>query len=104
MRYLVIVKASEESEAGVLPKPEEFAEMGKFNDELIAAGVMLAGEGITPTSQGKRIRFNGADRQLINGPFTPARDQFAGYWIWKVNSEQEAIDWLKRAPFSKGEE
>ena len=104
MRVMVLVKASKESEAGVLPDEKILTEMGKFNEQLVKAGVMLAGEGLQPSSKGARIRFDGAKRTVLDGPFTEAKELVAGYWVWQVKSRQEAIDWLKRAPFGDGEE
>lgn len=103
MRFMVLVKANKESEAGVLPSRELLAEMGKFNQELIKAGVMLSGDGLHASSKGARVRFSGDKRTVIDGPFAETRELVAGYWLWKVNSKQEAIDWLKRAPFRDGE-
>ena len=104
MRFLVLVKANAESEAGVLPKESEFAEMGKFNEELVKAGVMLAGEGLHPSSKGARVRFDGKKRTVIDGPFAETKELVAGFWIWQVKSKEEAIEWLKRAPFDGGAE
>jgi len=103
MRVMVIVKASKESEAGVMPSAELLNEMGKFNEKLVAAGVMLAGDGLHPSSKGKRIRF-GHDTVVIDGPFAETKELIAGFWIWKVNSMDEAVEWLKRAPFGGGAE
>ena len=103
MRVMVIVKASEESEAGVLPSPELFAEMGKFNDELIKAGVMLAGEGLKSSAYGVRVKFD-EQRTVIDGPFSETKELAAGFWLWKVKSLEDAISWLKRAPFGGGTE
>lgn len=104
MRVMVIVKASKESEAGVLPTPEEFSRMGKFNEELAKAGVMLEGDGLHPTSKGKRVRFEGSKRTVIDGPFAETKELIAGYWLWQVRSMDEAVEWLKRAPFDGGTE
>jgi hypothetical protein len=104
MRVMVIVKASKESEAGVLPSTEILAKMGKYNEELVKAGVMLAGDGLQPTSKGKRIRFSGDKRTVIDGPFTESKELIAGYWMWQVRSMDEAVEWLKRAPFDGGTE
>jgi hypothetical protein len=104
MRVIVLVKANEDSEAGVLPTTEELAEMGKFNEELVKAGIMLAGEGLKDSSQGKRVRFSGADRTVLDGPFTETKELVAGFWIWEVASIEEAVEWLKRAPFDGGNE
>ncbi|HEX4388299.1 MAG TPA: YciI family protein [Steroidobacteraceae bacterium] len=99
MRVMVIVKASKDSEAGVLPSRELLTAMGNFNEELVKAGVMLAGEGIKPSSQGVRVRFGGGKTTLIDGPFTETKELVAGYWLWQVKSMDEAIAWLRRAPF-----
>ena len=104
MRVMVFVKASRESEAGQMPSRELLAEMGKFNEQLANAGVMLAGEGLHPSSKGKRIRFSGASRTVIDGPFTETKELIAGFWLWKVKSMDEAVEWLKRAPFDGGTE
>lgn len=98
MRFMIIVKASRNSEAGVLPSTELMTEMGKFNEELMKAGVMLAGEGLHPTSKGARVRFSGRERTVIDGPFTEAKDLVAGFWLWQVKSREEAIEWVKRCP------
>ena len=103
MRFMVIVKASKDSEAGVLPSQEELAEMGKFNEELAKAGVMLAGEGLQASSKGARVRFEGKKRTVIDGPFAETKELVAGFWLWQVRSKEEAIEWLKRAPFREGE-
>ncbi len=104
MRFLVLVKASPESEAGVMPKRSELAEMGKFNEELVKAGVMLAGEGLHPSSKGVRVKFEGKKRTVTDGPFAETKELVAGFWIWQVKSKEEAIEWLKRAPFDGGTE
>lgn len=105
MRVMVIVKASKQSEAGVMPSAQLLQAMGKFNEALVAAGVMQAGEGLKPSSQGARVRFSGDQRSVIDGPFTETKELIAGYWIWKVASMREAIDWLKRCPCpTEGEE
>jgi hypothetical protein len=104
MRVIVIVKASKESEAGVMPDTAALAAMGKYNDQLANAGIMLAGEGLHPTSKGKRVRFSGTERTVIDGPFAETKELIAGYWIWKVKSMNEAIEWLKKAPFDGGTE
>jgi hypothetical protein len=103
MRFMVIVKANKDSEAGVLPTEQELTEMGKFNEELVKAGVMLAGEGIQPSSKGARVRFDGKKRTVIDGPFAETKELVAGFWLWQVKSKEEAIEWLKRAPFREGE-
>jgi len=99
MRFMILVKADENSEAGVLPDEKILKEMGKYNEELVKAGVMLAGEGLHPTSKGARVRFSGGKRTVIDGPFTEAKELVAGFWLWQVRSKEEAIEWLKRAPF-----
>jgi hypothetical protein len=98
MRFMVIVKASKESEAGVMPNQKLLAEMGKFNEELVKAGVLLAGEGLHPTSKGKRVKFSGAKRSVVDGPFTETKELIAGFWLWQVRSLEEAIEWVKRCP------
>ena len=104
MRFMMIVKASKESEAGIMPKPELLEAMGKFNEEMVKAGVMLAGEGLHPSSKGARVKFSGEKRTVIDGPFTEAKELIAGYWIWQVSSKEEAIEWVKRCPNPTGEE
>jgi hypothetical protein len=101
---MVIVKASKESEAGQMPSEQLLREMGNYNEQLVNAGIMLAGEGLHPTSKGKRVRFSGANKTVIDGPFAETKELIAGYWIWKVKSMDEAVDWLKRAPFDGGTE
>jgi hypothetical protein len=104
MRYMVIVKANEDTEKGVLPTQEEFAEMGAFNEELVKAGVMLAGEGLTPSSQGARVRFGKDGRTtVLDGPFAETKELVAGFWILQVSSREEVIEWVKKAPFRDGE-
>jgi hypothetical protein len=103
MRFMIIVKASKESEAGAMPSQQLLTEMGKFNEELAKAGVLLAAEGLQPTSKGARVRFSGGKRTVIDGPFAETKELIAGFWIWQVKSKQEAIDWLKRAPFEETE-
>ena len=98
MRVMVIVKASPESEAGVLPSEEMLAAMGAFNEQLVNAGVMLAGEGLKDSSQGKRIRFSGAGREVIDGPFAETKELIAGFWLWEVKSMEEAVEWARRCP------
>lgn len=98
MRFMVIVKASKNSEAGVLPNEKLLAEMGKYNEELVKAGVMLAGEGLQPSSKGARVRFSGDKKTVTNGPFSETKQLVAGFWLWKCQSLQEAIDWAKRCP------
>jgi hypothetical protein len=104
MRVMVIVKASKESEAGILPDTEILTKMGKFNEELVKAGIMLAADGLQPTSKGKRVKFSGEKRTVIDGPFTEAKELIAGFWLWQVRSMEEAVEWLKRAPFDGGAE
>jgi hypothetical protein len=104
MRFMVLVPGSPESEAGVMPSTEGLEEMTKYNEELVKAGVMLAGDGLHPTSKGAKVRFNRGERTVIDGPFTEAKELVAGYWIWECGSRDEAIEWLKRAPFDDGVE
>ena len=104
MRFMVIVKATKESEAGVMPSTQLLTEMGKYNEELVKAGIMTAGEGLHPTSKGKRVRFNGRERTVIDGPFAETKELIAGFWMWEVKSMDEAVEWLKRAPFDGGTE
>ena len=104
MRVMVIVKADKNSEAGVLPSKELLSEMGKYNEELVKAGVMLAGEGLHASSKGVRVRFSEGKRTVIDGPFTETKELIAGFWLWQVRSMEEAIEWLKRAPFDGGTE
>lgn len=99
MRVMVIIKANAESEAGVMPSEKLLTDMGKFNEELVNAGIMLDGEGLHPSSKAKRVRFSGGKRIVTDGPFAETRELIAGYWIWKVNSMDEAIEWVKRIPF-----
>jgi hypothetical protein len=103
MRFMVIVKANKDSEAGVLPDQKMLTEMGKFNEELVKAGVMLAGEGLQASSKGARVRFEGDKKTVIDGPFAESKELVAGFWLWQVKSKAEAIEWLKRAPFQEGE-
>jgi hypothetical protein len=103
MRFMVLVKANKDSEAGVMPDRKILTEMGKFNDELVKAGVMLAAEGLHASSKGARVRFDGQKRTVIDGPFTEAKELVAGYWLWQCKSKEEAIEWLKRAPFDQTE-
>ena len=102
MRVMVLVKADSNSEAGVMPNKELLTDMGKFNEELVKAGVMLAGEGLHPTSKGKRVRFEGSKRAVIDGPFAETKELVAGFWLWQVKNIDEAVEWLKRAPFDGG--
>src|SRR3989442_4879124 len=103
MRFMVIVKADKNSEAGVMPGNELLTELGKFNDQLANAGVMLAGEGLHPSSKGARVRFSGGKTTVIDGPFAETKELVAGFWLWKCKSKEEAIEWLKRAPFDETE-
>ena len=103
MRFMVMVKANPDSEAGKLPSQDVFEEMGKFNEEMVRAGVMLAGEGLHPTSKGARMRFDGSKRTVIDGPFTESKELIAGFWLISVKSKEEAIEWMKRSPFQDGE-
>ncbi|HJT65115.1 MAG TPA: YciI family protein [Pyrinomonadaceae bacterium] len=103
MRVMVIVKANEESEAGIID-PAAFEKMGTYNEELVKAGIMLEGEGLQPSSKGKRVKFSGTNRIVTDGPFAETRELIAGFWIWKVKSIEEAVEWLKRAPFGDGVE
>ena len=98
MRFMVMVKATKDSEAGVLPDEKLLADMGKFNEELVKAGIMLAGEGLQPSSKGARVRFSGTKRTVIDGPFAETKELIAGFWMWKVKSKEEAIEWVKRCP------
>ena len=104
MRVMVIIKANAVSEAGVMPGEKMLTEMGKFNEELVKAGVMLAGEGLHPSSKGKRVRFEGTQKTVIDGPFAETKELIAGFWLWQVKSKEEAVEWLKRAPFDGGTE
>ena len=103
MRVMVIVKADKESEAGVLPSTELLTQMGKYNEELAKAGIMLAGEGLQASSKGKRVRFSGNKKTVIDGPFSETKELIAGFWLWQVRSMDEAVEWLKRAPFQEAE-
>ena len=104
MRVMVLVKASEESEAGAMPSEQMLADMGKYNEELARAGVLLAADGLHPSSKGKRVRFSADQKTVIDGPFAETKELIAGYWIWQVRSMEEAVEWLKRAPFGGGAE
>ena len=104
MRFMILVKADKSSEAGILPDEKILTEMGKFNEQLVKAGVMLAGEGLQPSSKGARVRFDGSKRTVIDGPFAETKELIAGFWLWQVKSKEEAIEWLKRAPFGGGTE
>lgn len=103
MRVMVIVKATEDSEAGRMPTTDELNDMGKFNADLVAAGIMLAGEGITPSSRGKRVRFSDKRATVVDGPFAETKELVSGFWIWEVSSLDEAMEWAKRVPFVDGE-
>lgn len=103
MRYMMIVKADPRTEAGVMPTEQELADMAKFNEQLINAGVMLAGDGLHPSSKGAKVRFDGSKRTVIDGPFTEAKELIAGFWLLQVKSKEEAIEWAKRVPFTEGE-
>src|SRR5437588_10884689 len=103
MRFMVIVKADKDSEAGIMPSKQLLTDMGKFNEELANAGVMLAGEGLHPSSKGARVKFSGGQKSVIDGPFAETKELVAGFWLWKCKSLAEAIDWLKRAPFEETE-
>jgi hypothetical protein len=104
MRFMILVKADKNSEAGILPSTELLAAMGKFNEELIKAGVMLAGEGLQASSKGARVRFSGSKRTVVDGPFAETKELVAGFWLWQVRSKEEAIEWVKRAPMPDGSE
>ena len=104
MRFMVIVKASKESEGGIMPDRKLLTEMGRYNEELSKAGVFLAGEGLHPTSKGKRVKFSGTQKTVIDGPFAETKELIAGYWLWQARSMDEAVEWLKRAPFDGGTE
>jgi len=104
MRVMVIIKANADTEAGKLPSVEEFAEMGRFNEELVKAGVMLAGDGLQPTARGVRVRFGNGRGTVIDGPFTESKELIAGFWLWQVRSMEEAVEWMRRSPFIKGTE
>ncbi len=103
MRVMVLIKATKDTEAGVMPEEKLLNEMGKYNEELVKAGVMLAGEGLHPSSKGKRVRFSGTKRSVIDGPFTETKELIAGFWLWQVKSMEEAVEWLKRCPNPTGE-
>src|SRR6202158_2125784 len=104
MRVMVIVKANKDSEAGIMPSREILTAMGKYNEELVKAGVMLAGEGLHPTSKAKRVKFSGGKHTVTDGPFTETKELSAGFWLWQVRSMEEAVEWLKRSPFDGGTE
>jgi hypothetical protein len=104
MRFMIIVKANKDTEAGVMPTDAQLAAMLKYNEELVKAGVMLAGEGLHPSSKGAKVKFQGARRTVVDGPFAEAKELIAGFWLWQVKSREEAIEWLKRAPMEDGDE
>ena len=104
MRFMILIKASKESEAGVLPSEQLLTEMGQFNEELVKAGVMLAGEGLQPSSKGARVKFGGSKRTVVDGPFAETKELIAGFWLWQVKSMDEAIEWVKRIPNPTGDE
>jgi hypothetical protein len=104
VRFMILIKANKTSEAGVMPDERLLSDMGKFNEELVKAGVMLAGEGLHPSSKGARVRFSGSKRTVVDGPFAETKELIAGFWIWKVKSKEEAIEWVKRCPNPTGEE
>ncbi len=104
MRFMILVKANKETEAGIMPSTDILSKMGKFNEELVKAGVMLAGEGLAPSSKGARVKFEGTKRTVTDGPFAETKELLAGFWLWQVKSKDEAIEWLKRAPFDGGTE
>ena len=104
MRFMILIKASKESEAGVLPSEQLLTEMGQFNEELVKAGVMLAGEGLQPSSKGARVTFAGSKRTVVDGPFAETKELIAGFWLWQVKSMDEAIEWVKRIPNPTGDQ
>src|SRR6202140_4225234 len=104
MKVMVIVKANKDSEAGIMPNQKILEAMGKYNEELVKAGVMLAGEGLRPSSKGKRVKFSGGKHSITDGPFTETKELIAGFWLWQVRSMEEAVEWLKRSPFDGGTE
>ena len=104
MRFMVIIKATQDSEAGVMPSEQLLTEMGRYNEELAKAGILLAGDGLHPSSKGARVRFSGAKRTVIDGPFAETKELIAGYWLWQVKSKEEAIEWVKRCPNPHNEE
>ena len=103
MKFMILIKATTDSEAGVMPSEQLLTEMGKFNEELVKAGVMLAGEGLHPSSKGARVKFSGGKRTVIDGPFAETKELIAGFWLWQVKSKEEAIEWVKRAPMQETE-
>ena len=104
MRFMILLKADKTTEAGVLPDEKLLTEMGKYNEELVKAGVLLAAEGLHPSSKGARVKFSGGKRTVVDGPFAEAKELIAGFWLWQVKSKEEALEWLKRAPFGGGAE
>src|SRR6201996_6156002 len=104
MKFMILVKATKDSESGALPDEKLLTEMGKYNEELVKAGIMLAGEGLHPSSKGARVQFSGTKRTVMDGPFAETKELVAGFWLWQVRSKEEAIEWLKRAPFGEGAE
>jgi len=104
MRFMIFIKATPDTEAGAMPDTQLLADMGKFNEELVKAGVMLAGEGLHPSSKGARVHFSGGERRVLDGPFTETKELVAGFWIWQVKSKEEAIEWVKRCPMPTGDE
>ncbi|MFZ6647099.1 YciI family protein [Undibacterium sp. TJN25] len=104
MRFMIIIKADKNTEAGVMPDEKLLTDMGKYNEELVKAGIMLAGEGLHPSSKGARVRFSGSKRDVVDGPFTETKELIAGFWLWQVKSREEAIEWVKRCPNPTGEE
>ena len=104
MRFMVMIRADQNTEAGVMPSEQLLADMGRFNEELVKAGVMLAGEGLQPSAKGARVTFSGKQRRVVDGPFAETKELIAGFWIWQVRSIEEAVEWLKRAPFDGGTE
>jgi hypothetical protein len=104
MRFMILIKANKSTEAGEMPSEQLLADMGKFNEELVKAGIMLAGEGLQPSSKGARVKFSGAKRTVVDGPFAETKELIAGFWIWKCKSKQEAIEWVKRCPNPTGED
>jgi hypothetical protein len=103
MRFMILIKADKDTEAGVMPSEQLLAEMGRFNEELVNAGVLISGEGLHPSSKGARVRFSGKQRSVVDGPFTESKELIAGFWLWQVKSKEEAIEWVKRCPNPTGE-
>ena len=104
MRCMIIIKANHDTEAGVMPSEQLLADMGRYNEELVKAGIMLAGEGLHPSMRGARVKFSGTARQVVDGPFAETKELIAGFWLWQVRSKEEALEWLRRAPFDDGAE